>query len=182
MSIFSTTVNDYSFYNMGRIGNDTTDFSQQTLQNTEYANYALSNYFRDNDSKAFSFSLNQPNVFFNGSNGGSSVGSNQIDLDSILHLSSQPSEVSQLSERLFATVPYMGRGSCDPDIETRLMQGDGFMPKKSVNTVSENEYVDYTNYPMLDALKNKVTNPAFMVEESAMNGWVRGGQQSRRND
>ena len=35
------------------------------------------------------------------------------------------------------TVPYLGRGSCDPTIESQLLQGETVRGKKSVSTVME---------------------------------------------
>jgi hypothetical protein len=170
---------DYTFNNIGRIGNDATDNSQKNLQNTTFANYMLSNYSSNNQSY-MQFALNQPTVNYEGINGGSSVGSSNIDMDSqLLYKSIQegsPNKI-QLSERPFLTVPYLGRGSCDPTIESQLLQGDSVSSRKSVSTISETTYMDYDNYPMMDSLKNTITNPKYMIEESA--GWVRGGTPAR---
>ena len=50
---------------------------------------------------------------------------------------------------------------------------------KSLTTISETPYIDYSSYPMMDSLKNKLTDPSYSVEESAMDGWIRGGIASR---
>jgi hypothetical protein len=80
----------------------------------------------------------------------------------------------QLSERPFLTIPYLGRGSCDPVLESNLLQGDSMSSRKSISTISETNYMDYENYPMMDSLKQSVGSG---IEENA--GWVRGGTPAR---
>lgn len=174
-------VSDYTFFNISRIGNDATDFSQRTLQNTSYSNYMLSNYYANNDS-FIAFSSQIPTMNSVGINGGSSVGAAKIDDDSQLLIKKEqarPVEKIQLQERMFLTVPYLGRGSCDPTLESQLLQGDIVSGKKSVSTISENTYIDYNSYPLMDEIRQSATNPKYLIQESAMNGWVRGGVSSR---
>lgn len=174
-------VSDYTFNNISRIGSDYTDYSQSNIQNVTYSNYMLSNYFATNNSYVH-FATNQPTVNYSGVNGGSSVGAANIDVDSQLMINveqARPSEKIQLSERPFLTVPYLGRGSCDPVLESNLLQGDVVSSKKSVSTISETTYIDYKNYPMMESLRDTVTNPNYIIQESAMSGWTRGGSSSR---
>lgn len=182
MSIkYMSIVSDYTFFNISRIGNDATDYSQRTIQNTNYSNYMLSNFYGNGDS-FIAFAAETPTMNVVGVNGGSSVGGAKIDDDSQLHLQNEQGRTGgkiQLSERLFATVPYLGRGSCDPTLESKLLQGDIVSGKKSVSTISETTYVDYYNYPLIEDLRNSVTNPNHLIEEAAMNGWVRGGATAR---
>lgn len=176
-------VSDYTFNNISRIGSDYTDYSQSNIQNTAYANYMLSNYFSTDTNSYVHFAVNQPTVNYSGVNGGSSVGGVNIDIDSQLMIKKEqerPSEKIQLSERPFLTVPYLGRGSCDPVLESNLLQGDVVSGKKSVSTISETTYVDYKNYPMMDSLRDTITNPNYIIQENAMSGWTRGGSSSRQ--
>ena len=114
------------FYNLSRIGNDTSDTTNRHKQNIESANYILENYSAYNSmNNAMSTSVNQPNVFVNGSlNGG--INRNNIDTDSMLHLTqlTKGPERSIYQERLFSTVPYLGKGPGNVDIEDRLIGGD----------------------------------------------------------
>lgn len=174
-------IRDYTFNNIGRIGNDFTDYSQSNIQNTTQANYMLSN-FNNNTEQHVQFALNQPTVNYNGINGGSSVGSSNIDVDSHLLIKKDQGrnfERIQLFERPFLTVPYLGRGSCDPVVESNLLQGDMISSKKSVSTISETTYIDYKNYPMMDEIKSTITNPKYIIQENALNGWTRGGVSSK---
>jgi len=93
--------------------------------------------------------------------------------------SERPLEKLNLNQRPFVTVPYLGKGYGDPTLEAQLQQGQIVSDKKSVSTVSEMSYMDYSSYPMMDDLKNRIGNPSYSIEESAMDGWVRGGTSAR---
>lgn len=174
-------VSDYTFFNLSRINNDFTDLSQKNVQNVQYSNYTLSNYYSNNDA-FLNFALDTPTMNATAINGGSSVGPVKVDSETDLKLKNDQGRVGgkiQLFERLFLTVPYLGRGSCDPDMESMMQQGEVISGKKSVSTISETTYMDYYNYPMHNDIRNTVTNPQNLIEESAMNGWVRGGASAR---
>jgi len=178
-----SVLNSYTFNNLGRIGADATDNTQQNIYNTRFANYTLSNYFSDSLSGSHvAFATSQPSVMFTGSNGGSSVGGAVIDIDSLLMLKKEqerPLERLNLVQRPFLTVPYLGKGSCDPAIESQLQQGELSSDKKSTSTVMEQSFMSHSLYPTDDKMKERVKNPAFSVEEVAMDGWVRGGMTTR---
>jgi hypothetical protein len=52
---------------------------------------------------------------------------------------------------------------------------------KSVNTISETSYMTKNEYPMLQEVKQDITNPNKLVQELAMDGWIRGGASAREN-
>ena len=84
-----------------------------------------------------------------------------------------------LFQRPFATVPYLGRGSVDPILESQIQQGELLTNRRSVNKLAEKSYIKYQNTPLLPSVKDRVTNPAYSVEGVASEGWVRGGVPSR---
>lgn len=176
-------ISSYLFNNTDRIGMDVTDDTQRTLQNTRFSNYTLSNFNNESTSDSHvKFATNQPIMTFNAVNGGSGVGANAVDFESMLHLKNEqerPLEKLQLMQRPFLTVPYLGRGSCDPALESQLLQGEIVSDKKSVATVMTKSFADYALYPTDSNMEERVKNPAFTVEEAAMNGWVRGGSSAR---
>jgi hypothetical protein len=178
-----SSVNSFMFNNTGRIGMDVTDNTQQTMYNTRINNYTLSNYFSESASDSHvRFATSQPTVSFNAVNGGSSVGGSVVDFESLLHLkieNERPLEKLQLMQRPFLTVPYLGRGSCDPALESQLQQGELVSDKKSVSTVMEKSFMNYSMYPVDNIMKDRVNNPANNVEEAALEGWVRGGMSGR---
>ena len=45
--------------------------------------------------------------------------------------------------------------------------------------LSEESYISHHHYPLLDSIRQTVTNPQNLVEDSAVQGWVRGGANSR---
>ena len=55
------------------------------------------------------------------------------------------------------------------------MQGEHIHEKKSVSTIMEKSFNDYRLFVLDDEAKDKATNPAYKVEEAALDGWVSGG-------
>jgi len=178
MSLNNTS--SYLFNSMGRIGIDITDQTAQNLHNTRFGNYMVANYFSDSTTgQQVQFATQQPNIMMNAKSG---VASGAIDQYSFLLQntdSERPLEKLSLNERLFRTVPYLGRGSGDPTLESQLLQGETVSDKKSVATVSEMTYMNHANFPMMDDLKSRIGNPAYSIEESALDGWTRGGASAR---
>lgn len=174
---------DTTFNSMGRIGMDPVDMTQQNLQNTRFANYTLSSFFSENLSDThIKFATQQPTMMISGNAHGKGIIGSAIDADSTLMLKTE-SERSlsklQLMQRPFITVPYLGRGSCDPTLESQMMQGERVAEKKSVGTVMEKSFMGYSMYPTDADMEERVNNPKHTIEESALEGWVRGGASSR---
>ena len=175
------SVFDYTFEQATRLGFDKTDFSQRTLQNTEFANYMLDN-FRPScpAGSPIEFATSQPNVNFTGSHHVSIGGSNIAENSSlIMNDLSRPKCRISLMERPFGTVPYLGRGKCDPTLESQMQQGDFANNKKSINPSSETSYLQYSQTPMIPTLQATICNPANLIETMAAEGWIRGGLPSR---
>lgn len=174
-------VSDYTFYNKTRIGDDSCDQSQQSMQNASQANYMLTNFRPACPmGNAVDFATSQPNINFTGSH---QVGINgcNIDQNSELHITdiTKPKCRISLYERPFLTVPYLGRGSSHPVLESQLQQGELANNRKSINPSSEMSHLNYRHTPMIPSLKATVTNPANLVEGVAAEGWIRGGLPSR---
>jgi hypothetical protein len=113
---------------------------------------------------------------------GTGIASSVIDVNSMLTLKTEqerPLEKLMLYPRPFLTVPYLGRGSCDPTLESQLQQGEIVSDKKSVSTIMEKSFSNYSMYPTDTHMEERVKNPAFVVQEAALDGWVRGGQSTR---
>ena len=176
-------MSDYTFNNLGRIGSDTTDNTQRNLQNTRVANYMLSQFFSesitDSDVK---FATQQPTMVLNGMANGNGLSGNLIDYDSLLMIKTEqerPLERIMLMPRPFTTVPYLGRGSCNPDLESQLLQGDSVSDKKSVSTIMDKSFMGYTLYPVDAEMDKKSKDSSHLVEEAALDGWTRGGVPTR---
>jgi len=167
---------DFLFNAMGRIGLDST---QRNLSNTRYAEYTLDDV--QNSDSYVQFATSAPTINFRGTVGGGLPGS-AVDFDSLLMIKAEQQrafEKLQLVQRPFATVPYLGRGAIDPALESQLRQGEAASERKSESSSSETTHVEY---PIMDSVKDRVTNPTYSVEEAALDGWVRGGQASRASN
>lgn len=178
-----STSHDYNFNNLSRIGNDNCATSQRNIQNVEAGNYMLENYFSSdcNMKNGINLALSQPNINFTGSHH-TGVGGCNIDYSSELLIDqgwNRPKCRISLYQRPFATVPYLGRGACHPDLEAQLQQGDHQSNKKSVTNTTEQSHIPYSATPLIPSLAKTVTNPVHLVEGVAMDGWVRGGLPSR---
>ena len=172
-------ISSYNFNNMARIGLDSTDRTQRTVQNTRFANYTLSSYFSQNlADDHVQFAIQQPTVSFNGIAYGSGLNGSVVDIDSALMIKKEnerPLEKLQLFERPFLTVPYLGRGSCDPTLESQLQQGELVSDKKSVSTIMDKSFAKYALYPTDSKMEEHVKNS----ENVALEGWSRGGISTR---
>ncbi len=175
------TVSNYTFFNNSRIENDNCSIDQRNVQNMNSSNYMLENYYPSCPmNKAIKFATNQPNVFYSGSN---QLGINGCNVNTnselkLTNLSRSKCKISLL-ERPFLTVPYLGRGSCNVELESQILHGDMLINKKSVNTTSETSHINYRHYPLIPSIESTVTNPENLVEDSAADGWIRGGVPSR---
>ena len=104
-----------------------------------------------------------------------------IDSDSMLrNESSFKSNRCQIwaQARPFLTVPYMGGGRGNPDVESLLLHAEQVRLGKECGTVTEN-FFDGQFTPMIDMLKKNFQNPKNLIPEVAANGWIRGGIDSR---
>jgi hypothetical protein len=172
-----------TFYNTSRWGNDNEYLDQRTIQNTNNSNYVLQNYFMEDTtmSKPIHVATMQPNVFYKGCN---SVGQNGFNINensqlSIGSVQTHPRCRIDLTQRPFVTVPFLGRGSVDPVMESQMMIGETYTNKKSYNQLSERSYIPYSTTPLIDSIKSTISNPEYLVEGVAAQGWIRGGVPSR---
>ena len=176
-------VSSYTFDNMTRIGLDNCCTDQDTIQNSQAANYMLQNYFLSDCTmkKPIELATTQPGIMYNG---GFNVGAGGCNINDssklqIGTIQTHPRCRIDLFQRPFATVPYLGRGAVNPIIESQIQQGEMIVNKKSVNNLSEKSYIKYHQTPLLKSVHDKINNPANSVESVASPNWVRGGVPSR---
>ena len=175
-------VSSFTFNNMARIGNDNCDVSQKNIQNVAQANWTLDNIMSDSCTmqNGINFALSEPGINFTGSHQ-TGIGGCQIDTNSNLLIDKliRPACKISLLERPFATVPYLGRGNGNPELESQLQQGDQVINRQSVNHLAEKSSIDHRYTPMIPELASSITNPANCIEGAAAEGWIRGGLPSR---
>ena len=178
-----STVSHYLFNNTDRIGSDKNDQTQNNVHNTRYANHSLASFFSENtSSQHVNFAVQQPTMTFSGISHGNGLNGNVIDDESNLVIKTEqtkPFEKLQLFQRPFVSVPYLGRGSCDPALEAQLQHGEVVAGKKSVSTIMDKSFSQYQLYPTDDKMEERVNDAAYTVEEAALDGWVRGGKSTR---
>ena len=171
----------YTFDNLTRIGNDNCSLDQRNIQNAHSSNYMTENFYPACPmSSAIDFATNQPNVFYKGSHQMGINGCNVAENSELKYTKiTKPACKISLEQRPFLTVPYLGRGIVDPVLERQIKTGDTELNRKSINPSSEVSHTERRNYPLLGNIEKTVTNPDNLIEESAQNGWVRGGMSSR---
>jgi hypothetical protein len=173
---------DYVFNRNDRIGLDKVDNTQRNLQNTRFTNHMLSNYFSESITpNEINFATSYPTMVISGIANGSGLNGQIVDYDSNLTIKTEqerPLEKLSLNARPFVTIPYLGRGSCNPDLESQLLQGESVFEKKGVSTIMDKSFMPYTMYPVDNNMQQHI-KPEFIVEESALDGWVRGGISTR---
>jgi len=177
------TYSGYTFDNMSRIGLDNCCIDQETIQDVAACNYMTQNYFASDCSmkNPINLATTQPGIMYNGGYNSGAGGCN-IDTNSKLMIGTiqtHPRCRIDLFQRPFATVPYLGRGSVNPIIESQIQQGEQLVNKRSVNNLSEKSYIKYHQTPLLPAIKAKMDNSATKIENDASDGWIRGGVPSR---
>jgi hypothetical protein len=105
----------------------------------------------------------------------------RIDSDSMLRNESSFKNnrcLIRAQARPFLTVPYMGGGRGNPDVESNLIHGEQVKQMKECGTVTEQEFTGQWT-PMVQSLSENIQNPKNLVPEAAAAGWVRGGIPSR---
>ena len=171
----------YTFDSPSRIGLDDCNKSQTDIQNVASCNYTTQNYFASDCTmkNAKSLATSQPGIMYNGGYNSGAGGCN-IDDSSKLQIGSiqtHPRCHIDLFQRPFATVPYLGRGSVNPIMESQIQQGEQIVNKKSTSNLSEKSYIKYHQTPLLPAVQEKIKNSS--IESDASQGWIRGGVPSR---
>ena len=126
----------YTFFGSDRIGNDEPTKTQDDIQSNNSLGYMTGNPFANaysGEQDQIQFATQHPGMIPVGSKG-SGVGGYRIqDENSLIIENDQGRNLSRLSlmQRQFATVPYIGRGSVDPMLESQMLQGDSLKDKKS---------------------------------------------------
>jgi hypothetical protein len=177
------TYSGYTFNNLSRMGLDDCNLSQTDIQNVASCNYSTQNYFASDCSmrKPIDLATSQPGVMYNGGymTGAGGCNINESSNLQIGTIQTHPRCRIDLFHRPFATVPYLGRGSVNPIMESQIQQGEQLVNKKSVNPLSETSYIKYHQTPLLPAIQQRIDNPANQIENVASSGWIRGGVPSR---
>ena len=110
-------------------------------------------------------------------------GVNNGDIDAESALRNQPGfKVNRCNTRSqprpFLSVPFMGGGRGNPDIESELLHSEVSRMGKACDTVTE-EFFPQQYTPLVPSLQKTIQNPSNLIPEVAASGWIRGGLPSR---
>lgn len=110
-------------------------------------------------------------------------GANNRQIDSESVLKNQPEFNNnrcniRAQARPFLSVPYMGGGRGNPDVESLLLHPEQVRQGKECGTVTEQQF-DGVFVPLIPVVKNNIQRPENLIPEMASPGWIRGGLPSR---
>lgn len=113
---------------------------------------------------------------------GFGVNNKQIDSESVLKNQAEFKNNRCLirnQARPFLSVPFMGSGRGNSDIESFLLHSEQVRQGKECGTVTEQAF-DGVFTPMVPSLQQNIQNPHNIIPEVASAGWIRGGIPSRQ--
>jgi len=148
---------------MSTLKTDEIDKTQRNIMNTKFSNYYVANFYAGasstNDNHV-EFATQEPLITFNGTPVlAPGLPRSLVDVDSVLTLKTieeRSLEKLSLNQRLFSTIPYLGRGSCDPTLESQLLQGESSLAPKSVSTIMETSFSPYTTLIQTDGMNKRM--------------------------
>lgn len=150
--------------------------SERHQQNLHFGNYNVKNL---KTTRPMQLSTSQPSIFLDSQHAPSG---NLIDTESAIQIQTtqtNPKGRINLFARPFATVPFLGRGRVDIEKETNLLHGRAGTDRKSEIALAEISHLDHRHYPLIDSIRESVTNPDRLIESAAYENWVRGGHPTR---
>lgn len=112
---------------------------------------------------------------------GFGLNNKNINADSILR--NQPGFLSKRCStrqqaRPFLSVPFMGGGRGNAEVETLLQHSEFSRMGKACDTVTETFFSQQFT-PLVEPLAKSIQDPKNLVPEVAAPGWIRGGLPSR---
>lgn len=126
-------------------------------------------------------SLQHPDINYRDGYGWTSTNGCNIDNDSNFRNANtltNPRLIQQLHERPYLTVPYMGRGDGNTNVESSLRSSESTFQNRPCNTLAGN-YIDRFT-PQIPCIRDNIQNPKHIIPEDSNADWVRGGQPSRQ--
>jgi hypothetical protein len=171
-------VSPFTFENVSRAGNDSAYLDQTAIQNTESCNYLLQNYLIQDCTmkETRALATSQPSVFYKGGHG--AVGGCNIDDSSQLLIGSEQTiskSRTDMFQRPYATVPFLGRGSVCSVLEAQLKQGELSTNKRTITNLTEVNYSQYTSTPLIASVQQSIDTHGQILP----NNEIRGGMTTR---
>jgi hypothetical protein len=168
------TVNEFT-----RVRDDKCEVAQNIRDSAGPGKYHVTNLV---PSAAKAAAVEQPNPTILGREG---YGFNNAQIDNDSRLRNEQIQAGRqrcplhVQSRPFATVPYMGNGRGNADVESSLLFSEFARIERPCGTISET-FLDGQFVPLVPHLAQHIQNPANLVPEVAAQGWIRGGVPSRQ--
>ena len=80
-----------------------------------------------------------------------------------------------IQQRIFNSVPYLGKGPGNTSLENTLRLSPNNFKLISLDPSSEVTNYNLTYTPLIPSIEATVTNPANYIENVADENWIRGG-------
>jgi hypothetical protein len=170
---------DFVINSFTRARDDGCEVMQQYQDSTGPGNYFVTN-LTPSQEKVQTTELPNPTLL-----GREGFGYNNKQIDQDSKLRTNPVQEGRLrcplhiQSRPFATVPYMGRGRLNADVESGLIYSEFARVERPCGTVTET-FFDGQFVPLVPHLAKHIQNPANLIPEVASSGWVRSGIPSRQ--
>lgn len=167
-----------SFSANARIGADRADISQQNIQNMHFADHTLSHFYVPTAGPSRVNFASESGLMASGNAMGNGLGAAEVEAETDLYWRTKAvRDVGKLNlnPRTYVTVPYLGRGSCDTENETRMLRGEVLVDKRTGRAASSMAALRQPDdCPVPDRPREKIDEDALRLD-----GWTRGGLPTR---
>jgi hypothetical protein len=170
---------EFNINEFTRVRDDSCEVAQNTRDSAGPGKYQVTNLV---PKQAAAAKIEYPNPTLLGKEG---FGFNNMAIDQDSRLRNEVQQAGRqkcplhLQSRPFATVPYMGNGRGNSDVESSLIYAEFARIERPCGTVTET-FFDNNFTPLVPHLAAHIQNPANLVPEVAANGWIRSGIPSRQ--
>jgi hypothetical protein len=170
---------EFNINEFTRVRDDSCEVAQNTRDSAGPGKYQVTNLV---PKQAAAAKIEYPNPTLLGKEG---FGFNNMVIDQDSRLRNEAQQAGRqkcplhLQSRPFATVPYMGNGRGNSDVESSLIYAEFARIERPCGTVTET-FFDNNFTPLVPHLAAHIQNPANLVPEVAANGWIRSGIPSRQ--
>lgn len=174
-----TARGEFAVNEFTRVRDDSCEVSQQIRDSKGPGKYQVTNLV---PAQAAASRIEYVNPTILGREG---FGFNNAMIDQDSRLRNEPTQAGRqrcplhTQSRPFATVPYMGNGRGNPDIESSLLYSEWARIERPCGTVTETFFENQFT-PLVPHLAAHIQNPSNLVPEVAASGWLRSGLPSRQ--
>ena len=173
----------FNIQGLTRLNDDKCYKELEHITNVKQGKYMTSNYRNPlcKNNNILKTSVSQPIIIYKDGYGWTSLNGCNIDIDSKFRNSRNLTNlrfINQLEKKPISTIPYMGRGMGNINIETELQPGNTTYKTRPCNNLS-GIYIDRF-VPQVPNIRSTIQNPKYIITEDSDINWIRGGQPTRQ--